>query len=70
MMQSQSTNGRKINYVLVDSILECIKVVEEVLMKETIISLDCEGVFLSKEGQLTLLQVSILFILLHKDRAA
>jgi hypothetical protein len=49
-------NGRT-KYTLIDSITECIKIVEEVLLKENIMALDCEGVFLSKEGRLTLLQV-------------
>jgi hypothetical protein len=52
-----SEKSQKSKYVLIDSILECIKTDEEVLLKETILALDCEGVFLSKEGRLTLIQV-------------
>jgi hypothetical protein len=44
-------------HILVDSIFECVKVVEEIIIKEKIISIDCEGVMLSKEGRLTLIQV-------------
>jgi len=50
--------NKKPKYTLVDTISECIKIVEEVLLKESIIAIDCEGVFLSKEGRLTLIQVS------------
>jgi len=48
---------RKLKYVLIDTITECLKIVEEILLKETIMALDCEGVLLSKEGRLTLIQV-------------
>ena len=48
-------NGPK--HILVDSIFECVKVVEEIIIKEKVISIDCEGVMLSKEGRLTLIQV-------------
>jgi hypothetical protein len=47
-------------YKLIDSIIECIRVVDEVLSKQSILALDCEGVYLSKEGRLTLMQVIIL----------
>jgi hypothetical protein len=48
---------RQLRYTLIDNIAECIRTVEEVLLKEKIMALDCEGVFLSKEGRLTLIQV-------------
>lgn len=50
-------NGDKKNYILVDTIFECIRVVEEVLLHESILAIDCEGVYLSKEGRLMLIQV-------------
>jgi len=34
-------------------------VIENELIKEKIVSLDCEGVLLSKEGRLTLVQVKL-----------
>ena len=52
------TNGEiNIQYYLIDSITQCVKVVEEIILKETVISIDCEGVKLSKKGRLTLMQV-------------
>jgi hypothetical protein len=50
---------RQLKYILIDTISESIRTVEEILLKESIIALDCEGVFLSKEGRLTLIQVLI-----------
>jgi hypothetical protein len=51
-------NTQTLKYKLIDTIFDCIKTVEEILLKESIMALDCEGVLLSKEGRLTLLQVS------------
>lgn len=51
------------NYILVDSINECIKVVEEILLKEAILAIDCEGIYLSKDGRLMLIQVKLALIL-------
>lgn len=45
-------------YKLIETPEECSKVIEEYLSTEKIIGLDCEGVYLSKEGKLTLIQVS------------
>lgn len=55
-MKCQSKNE---TYVLVESFRECIRIVEEILLKQEIIALDCEGIYLSKEGRLTLVQVAI-----------
>ncbi len=49
--------NKTLNYIFIDSIMECIKTVEDILLKQRIIALDCEGVLLSKEGRLTLIQV-------------
>lgn len=56
-MENNSKSRTKLDYTLIDTISECVRVVEEVLLKQNMIALDCEGVFLSKEGRLTLLQV-------------
>lgn len=55
--KSVSNRVGNLKYTLIDSIMECIRVVEDILLKETILALDCEGVLLSKEGRLTLMQV-------------
>lgn len=47
------------NYALIDTIMECVQIVEEVLLNQDVLALDCEGIFLSKEGRLTLLQVKL-----------
>lgn len=47
------------NHVLIDTVSHCIKIVEEVIIKQSVISVDCEGVMLSKDGRLTLMQVLI-----------
>jgi hypothetical protein len=57
MDKTGEKSKRHLKYTLIDSISECIRTVEEVLLKERIMALDCEGVFLSKEGRLTLIQV-------------
>lgn len=44
-------------YILVESIMECCRIVEEILLKQEILAIDCEGVYLSKEGRLMLIQV-------------
>jgi hypothetical protein len=44
-------------YKLIETVEECSEIVEEYFLKEKIIGLDCEGVYLSKEGKLTLIQV-------------
>jgi len=46
------------NPILIDSIIDCTSIVEKILMHETIIAVDCEGIFLSKDGRLTLIQVN------------
>lgn len=53
-------NNTKTNYILVEKYRDCIRIVEEVLLKEDILALDCEGIFLSKNGRLTLLQLATL----------
>lgn len=55
-MKSKTKND---SYVLVVSFKECIRIVEEILLKQEVIALDCEGIYLSKEGRLTLVQVAI-----------
>lgn len=47
------------NYILIECFKECINIVENILLNQEIIALDCEGVYLSKEGQLTLLQIGL-----------
>ena len=42
---------------LIETSEECSDIVEEFISNEKIIGLDCEGVNLSKEGKLTLIQV-------------
>ncbi len=54
---NESSTKKKLNYTLIDTIMECVRTVEDVLLKENIMALDCEGVLLSKEGRLTLIQV-------------
>jgi len=44
-------------YRLIETPEECSEIVEKFLTSEIIIGLDCEGVYLSKEGKLTLIQV-------------
>jgi hypothetical protein len=52
------TNTHVSKHVLIDTVTKCVKVVEEIILKESVISVDCEGVMLSKDGRLTLMQVS------------
>jgi hypothetical protein len=52
-------NKSVLKHVLIDTITKCVNVVEETILKQKIISLDCEGVMLSKDGRLTLMQVII-----------
>jgi hypothetical protein len=61
-MQSEKIVTKKIDYHFIETISECVEVVEEVLLKQSILSLDCEGIFLSREGQLTLMQVKFYLI--------
>jgi hypothetical protein len=58
----KSNDEVNIQYYLIDSITKCVNVVEEIILKESIISIDCEGVKLSKKGRLTLIQVILIFI--------
>jgi hypothetical protein len=51
------TNKNEPKHVLIDTVTQCIKVVEEIMLKQSVISVDCEGVMLSKAGRLTLMQV-------------
>lgn len=44
-------------YYLIETIKECVKIVEEILSNQKILALDCEGIYLSREGKLTLIQV-------------
>jgi hypothetical protein len=44
-------------YKLIETAEDCSEIVEEYLLKEKIIGFDCEGINLSKEGKLTLIQV-------------
>ena len=46
------------NIILVQTISQTIDVVNNILLKQDVIAIDCEGISLSKEGRLTLLQVS------------
>lgn len=52
-----SFNKEKI--ILVNNVSQTCKFVESILSNQLIISLDCEGVLLSKEGKLTLLQIGV-----------
>lgn len=56
-------------FILIENSYDCSKIVEEILMKQKIIALDCEGIYLSKEGKLTLIQVKrsllLIFITLY-----
>lgn len=45
--------------VLINNVSQTCKIVENILANQLIISLDCEGVLLSKEGKLTLLQIGV-----------
>jgi hypothetical protein len=58
--EEKDNKNFKLKYTLIDTIMDCVRTVEEILLKESIMALDCEGVLLSKEGRLTLLQVSSL----------
>jgi hypothetical protein len=59
-MVSRATieNAKPPHYKFIESIIDCINIVENILLKQSIIAVDCEGVALSKEGRLTLIQVS------------
>ena len=46
------------NVVLIQTISQTIDIVNNILLKQNIIAIDCEGISLSREGRLTLLQVS------------
>ena len=46
------------NVILVQTISQTIDIVNNILLKQNIIAIDCEGISLSREGRLTLLQVS------------
>lgn len=48
-----------ISYKLINKFSETIDIVENILLHQEIISVDCEGIFLSKEGRLTLLQIGL-----------
>lgn len=56
-MQLIKTSLQSQKYQLIESANECSKIVGEILINQKIIALDCEGVFLSREGKLTLIQV-------------
>lgn len=58
-VQLDKTSLHNQKYQLIENADECSKIVEEILMNQKIIALDCEGVFLSREGKLTLIQVLI-----------
>jgi len=58
-------NIKKKKFILIENIHDCSKVVEEILTNQKIIGLDCEGIFLSKEGKLTLIQVKSFVILIN-----
>lgn len=45
------------SYTLIETINQTIDVVSNILLKEEILAIDCEGVELSKKGRLTLIQV-------------
>lgn len=47
------------NLYLIENIQQTIKIVETVLKYQSIIAFDCEGIFLSKDGQLTLIQIAL-----------
>ena len=51
--------------ILIQTISQTIDVVNNVLLKEEVIAIDCEGISLSREGRLTLLQVSSLHVYIH-----
>ncbi len=55
--QLNKTKLQTKKYQLIENANDCCKIVQEILMNEKIIALDCEGVFLSREGKLTLIQV-------------
>jgi hypothetical protein len=57
--QEQKKEKEKLPYIYIDTITKCVKVVEEILLKETVVAIDCEGVYLSKEGRLMLIQVKL-----------
>lgn len=46
-------------YTLVQTVKETIEIVTNVLLKQEIISVDCEGERLSKDGRLTLIQIGL-----------
>ena len=53
------------NYItLVDNAEKTSQIVKDVLLKQSVLALDCEGIHLSKEGALTLIQVNLTLILL------
>lgn len=55
--QTNKTSMQTQKFQLIECANECSKIVEEILINQKIIALDCEGVFLSREGKLTLIQV-------------
>lgn len=55
--QNEFNSGIR-NIYFIESIMDTIKVVETELKNHNILSIDCEGIFLSKEGQLTLIQIA------------
>jgi hypothetical protein len=46
------------NVTLIQTISQTIDIVNNILLNQNIIAIDCEGISLSREGRLTLLQVS------------
>lgn len=55
IINNKSLQSQK--YQLIETPEECSKIVENLLIDQKIIAIDCEGVFLSREGKLTLIQV-------------
>jgi hypothetical protein len=53
----QIENDSNQKYRLIETTEECSDIIEKYILGERIIGLDCEGVYLSKEGKLTLIQV-------------
>ena len=51
---------KETNIIFIETINDTIKYVEKILKSESIIAIDCEGIFLGKEGKLTLLQIAVL----------
>ncbi|MCQ2816560.1 MAG: hypothetical protein MJ252_04750 [archaeon] len=48
--------------IMVETAIEATDIVTNILLKQKVLAIDCEGINLSKKGTLTLVQVNIIYI--------